>query len=400
MRTRPLTCLLLAMALSSCSSSRTAPATFADDVAFLKSHVETVVLYDAKGTGKVALVPAWQGRVVTSTAQGDSGTSFGWINRELVSARELRPHINVFGGEDRFWIGPEGGQFSIFFSKGSLFDYEHWQTPAPIDTQPFELVQRSSDRALFSKQFRLTNWSGTTFDVGVTREISLVDPAQVLGAPLPGNLQAVAFESRNTLENRGSAAWTRGTGLLSIWILGMLNATPATTVVIPFEPNVPGQPVNDIYFGKVPADRLVVKSNVAFFRGDAACRSKIGIAPSRAKPFLGSWDAQNQVLTIVRFTFDRNASGYVNSLWKLQDDPYGGDVVNSYNDGPSKPGEKQLGQFFELETSSPALALAPGQSWTHTHSTVHLAGEHKALDMFARNVLGASLAEIETAFPK
>jgi hypothetical protein len=386
------------MATSSCAGTRTAPATFAEDLAFLRGHVETLVLSDASGNAKVALVPAWQGRVVTSSAKGDSGTSFGWINRELVASGKTAPHINVFGGEDRFWIGPEGGQFSIFFPKGSAFDYEHWQTPAQIDTQPFELVQKSPERALFSKEFQLVNWSGTTFDVGVTREIALVEPEKVLGSPLPGNLEAVAFESRNTLTNRGAEAWRSGTGLLSIWILGMLNATPSTTVVVPFEPNVPGQPVNDVYFGKVPAERLVVRDSVAFFRGDAGCRSKIGIAPSRARPVLGSWDAQNGVLTIVRFTFDRKAQGYVNSLWKLQDDPYGGDVVNSYNDGPSKPGEKQLGQFFELETSSPALALAPGQSWTHTHSTVHLVGERKALDMFARNVLGASLSEIENAF--
>jgi hypothetical protein len=398
MQARPFTCLLLAMAISSCAQTRTRPATFAADLAFLRAHVETIVLTDASGAGQVALVPAWQGRVVTSTAEGDSGASFGWINRELVAAGEIRPHINVFGGEDRFWIGPEGGQFSVFFPKGAAFDYDHWQTPAQIDTQPFELVQKSPERALFSKQFRLVNWTGTTFDVGVTREIALVDVDKVLGTTIPAGLESVAFESRNTLTNQGTEAWRSGTGLLSIWILGMLNATPSTAVVIPFEKGVPGQPVNDIYFGKVPADRLVVKDDVAFFRADAACRSKIGIAPSRAKPILGSWDAENGVLTIVRFTFDPHAQGYVNSLWKLQDDPYGGDVVNSYNDGASKPGEKQLGQFFELETSSPALALEPGKTWTHTHSTAHLVGDRKALDSVAKTVLGVSLDEIEKAF--
>ena len=386
-----LVCLLLAMATSSCAGT----ATFRDDLAFLDSRVQTLVLSDASGSAKVALVPAWQGRVVTSTATGDSGLSFGWINRELVASGEMRPHINAFGGEDRFWIGPEGGQFSVFFQKGVPFDLEHWQTPPAIDSQPFELVQQSSERALFSQQFRLTNWSGTTFEIGATREIALLDPAAVLGAPLPSSLHAVAFESRNTLTNRGSEPWRGGTGMLSLWSIGMFNATPATTVVIPIGASAS---VNDVYFGKVPADRLRVKDNIAFFRADAAHRSKIGIAPSHAKPLLGSWDAQNQVLTLVRFTFDPHAQGYVNSLWKLQDDPYGGDVINSYNDGPPTPGAAQLGRFYELETSSPALALAPGQSFTHTHSTVHLVGEHKALDMFARNVLGVSLAEIESAF--
>jgi hypothetical protein len=397
MRTRPRNALLFAMAMSSCAGTRSAPANFAADVAFLRAHVATVVLGEPGGP-QVALVPAWQGRVATSSVEGDSGASFGWINRELVASGEIRPHINAFGGEDRFWIGPEGGQFSIFFPKGSTFDLEHWQTPPAIDSLPFELVQQSSERALFSQQFRLTNWSGTDFDVGVTREIALVDPAAVLGAPLPGNLRAVAFESRNTLTNRGSAAWRSGTGLLSLWSIGMFNATPSSTVVIPFEKDAPGRVLNDIYFGKVPDERLRVQDGVAFFRADANCRSKIGIGPGRTKPILGSWDAQNGVLTIVRFSFDRKAKSYVNSLWKLQDDPYGGDVVNSYNDGPPAPGQAQLGHFFELETSSPALALEPGKSFTHTHTTVHLVGERKALDRISQTVFGVSLEEIEKAF--
>ena len=32
--------------------------------------------------------------------------------------------MNGFGGEDRFWLGPEGGQFSIFFKKDDPFDLE------------------------------------------------------------------------------------------------------------------------------------------------------------------------------------------------------------------------------------------------------------------------------------
>lgn len=391
--------LLLAMATSSCAHLRSRPSNFASDLEFLREHVDTIVLSDPSGAAKVALVPAWQGRVVTSTAEGDSGAGFGWINHELVAAREIRKHINVFGGEDRFWIGPEGGQFSVFFPRDAPFELDRWQTPPPIDSQPFELVRKQQDRALFKRDFQLVNWSGTVFDVGVAREIALVDPASVLGSELPANLHCVAFESRNTLTNRGSASWTRGTGLLSIWIIGMLSATPSTTVVIPFEKgNDRGPLVNDVYFGKVPADRLLVKDNVLFFRADANFRSKIGISPRRAKPVLGSWDSQHGVLTLVRFTFDARAQGYVNSLWKLQDDPYGGDVVNSYNDGPPKPGEAQLGQFYELETSSPALPLGPGQFATHTQSTAHFTGERKALDQLAQSALGVSLDEIEKAF--
>src|SRR5664279_2658729 len=104
---------------------------------------------------------------MTSTAGGDSGASFGWINRELFTSHKVQPHINVFGGEDRLWIGPEGGQFSIFFAKGVPFDLEHWYTPAPLDTEPFELISQSRGHAQFRRSFAVTNYSGTPFKAEV-----------------------------------------------------------------------------------------------------------------------------------------------------------------------------------------------------------------------------------------
>jgi hypothetical protein len=85
-----------------------APQGFDDDLAFLRQHTEVLVLAEAGGA-RVAVVPAWQGRVVTSTTGGPRAASYGWINRELVASRRLQPHINAFGGEDRLWLGPEGG---------------------------------------------------------------------------------------------------------------------------------------------------------------------------------------------------------------------------------------------------------------------------------------------------
>ena len=51
--------------------------------------------------------------------------------------------------------------------------------------------------------------------------------------------------------------------------------------------------------------------------------------------------------------------------------PYSGDALNSYNDGPLEDGS-QMGPFYELETSSPAAALKPGESITHSQITIHL----------------------------
>jgi len=142
---------------------------FGDDVDFLSRHTETVILREPGGAARVALCPALQGRVATSTTGGDAGPSFGWLNRDLIASRKLVPHMNVYGGEDRFWLGPEGGQFSLFFAPGAPQDLAHWQTPAPIDAEPFALAERGDDRALLRKSMRVTNASGTVFDLEVER---------------------------------------------------------------------------------------------------------------------------------------------------------------------------------------------------------------------------------------
>ena len=379
---------------------------FGGDLEFLRKHAEVVVLTDKSGNAQVAVAPTWQGRVMTSTAGGANGTSFGWVNRALIASGKIQPHMNAFGGEDRFWLGPEGGQFSIFFAKGVPFDLKHWFTPASLDTEPFQVASKTAGSVVCRKSIALSNYSGTSFSLEVTRKIRLVNPDSTLskhGIKRSPEIQSVAFESVNTIKNTGKQAWAKETGLLSIWILGMFNASPNAVIIVPFEKGPEserGPIVNDTYFGKVPSDRLVVKDNVLFFRADAEYRSKIGISPRRVKPLLGSYDSTTRTLTLVEFTYSPHAADYVNSMWKLQAHPFAGDVLNSYNDGPQKPGGERMGKFFEMESSSPALALRPGATATHVHRTIHLQGSEKDLDAIARATLGVSLAEIKTVFKK
>ena len=384
------------------SSSATS---FADELAFLQKHIDVVVLSDPSGQAQVAIAPAYQGRVMTSGATGADGLSFGWINRNLIASGQLQPHINVFGGEDRFWIGPEGGQFSIFFAKGVPFDLAHWFTPAALDTEPFSVVRQDKNSVRFRHAFTLTNYSGTIFEVQAERDVRLLPPAeawQKLRLPTETQVRMVAYESANKITNQGTSAWTRETGLLSIWILGMFNPSPATTIVLPIRPGPTselGPRVKSDYFGPVPTERLVVKDNVVFFSGDGHYRSKIGLNPKRARSTFGSYDATHHALTLVQYTPSEGRTDYVNSMWEIQKNPFRGDVVNSYNDGPPAPGQKALGPFYELETSSPAAALAPHQSLEHVHRTFHLVGPKPALDAIAKATLGVGLDEITNALP-
>ncbi|MGB7328874.1 MAG: DUF6786 family protein, partial [Rubripirellula sp.] len=106
---------------------------FDDDVTFMKKHTSIVLLHD--GDAAVALAPEYQGRVMTSTFDRKAGPSFGWINRPVIEKGllseadrkgKLEEHIYIFGGEERFWLGPEGGQYALFFKPGTNFEFADW----------------------------------------------------------------------------------------------------------------------------------------------------------------------------------------------------------------------------------------------------------------------------------
>jgi hypothetical protein len=307
----------------------------------------------------------------------------------------------VFGGEERFWLGPEGGQFGIFFSPGTKFDFDHWKTPPPIDTEPFQVVSSDKNRAVFSASFSVANQSGTKFDLAVERTVRMLGAEELsksLGVKVPSDLPFVAYETSNLLTNRGKKNWDSSSGLLSVWILGMYKPSPSTVMAIPFRGNATGPTVNDAYFGKIAADRLKIGKGVVFFKGDGASRGKIGIPPIRTTGFAGSYSPDLRCLTIVRCDPTPEKGKYVNSMWEQQKDPYAGDLINAYNDGSPAPGQPPLGPFYELETSSPGAELAPGESLTHRQITVHFTGESKQLNPIATQTLGVSLEKILDAF--
>jgi len=373
---------------------------YADDLAFLRRHTDIIEL-TGPGEARLAVAPAYEGRVMTSTIGGKETPSFGWLNRAFIASGQESPLFNNFGGEDRFWLGPEGGQFALYFTPGDPLDLEHWATPAGFDRGGFAVTSREDASLAMAKEFEVTNYAGTTFPCAVTRVISALDADQAtkaLGVPLPSDLDMVAFESSNRLANQGEAPWGRDGGLVSIWTLGQFKPLPNGTVIVPFRAGGEadlGPRATTNYFGDLPSERGRLTDSHLLFKCDGQFRSKIGISPARAKSVLGSYDPDGGVLTLVRFTLPEDAAElpYVNSLWETQEHPFAGDVVNSYNDGQAEDGSR-LGPFYELETSSPAAELAPGEAQRHVHQTFHFAGDADALDDIARKVLGISLQSL------
>jgi hypothetical protein len=204
----------------------------------------------------------------------------------------------------------------------------------------------------------------------------------------------VGYETENAITNTGDNDWKKENGLLSIWLLGMFTPTPQTMVIIPFHPQKDASSfITSDYFGKIPAKRLNIKDSIIYFTCDGKYRSKIGLSPQIAKPLAASFDFKNNVLTLIIPTIEKQGM-YVNSKWEKQKEPYKGDVINSYNDGPLQDGS-QLGPFYEIESSSPAKELKKGERLDYSEATFHLQGDYNSLHQLVKQLLSVDLDKIK-----
>ena len=375
---------------------------FGYDLQFLKKHDDSVVvLSNNAGKEQVIVSPKYQAKVFTSTADGQSGQSFGWVNYRAFSGAP-DAHMNAYGGENRFWLGPEGGKFSLFFKPGSRMIIENWKTPAPFDTEPWKVVDKSDQSVTMQKAMQLTNYKGTNLDIGVKRSVKILSNAEIaqnLGLSLDTSVNAVAYQTDNVITNDGKIVWTEDTGMPCIWMLDMFTPSPATVIVVPYK-NLSGEPFNKVvtsdYFGQIPPDRLKHTDTMLFLKADGKSRGKLGVVPDYAKPFAGSYDAGHEVLTIIMFDLDSTAK-YLNQEWNTIKPSFSGDAVNAYNDGPLANGT-QMGPFYEMESVSHAAFLKPGESLSHKHAVFHFTGDKKGLDTISKKLLGVSLEDVQKQF--
>jgi len=378
--------------------ARTHAPGFAATVEFIGSHATVFVLKPLDGGARVAVSPDMAGRVMVSTYAGDAGPALGWINRPVVAGKRDEQFVN-YGGAERLWLSPEGGKFSPFFAPGTKFTFENWRVPGAFNNEPLKVRAQSTTRIEMEGDLELVNHAGTALSLKLERTVSLLEPAEaaiLLDCGFPEGVDLVAYRTDNAVTNRGTAAMTKKTGLVSLWILAMFTPSKDTLVLAPVLKGAEGPVVIDDYFGKVPPDRLVYDRRQAcvVFRADGRERGKIGIPPARARDVIASIDYENELLTIMKFSRSGEGS-YLANAWKDSPDPFGGDAVNSYNDGPPAPGMPALGGFYELENLSPAKELKPGGKLSHWSAVVHLHGPLAKLAMIGRRVLGVDILKLE-----
>jgi len=374
---------------------------FSYDLQFLRQHDSVVVLKNDAGLAQVIVSPKYQAKVFTSTAEGDSGISFGWVNYKAFSG-PVDPHMNGYGGENRLWLGPEGGKFSLFFKPGVQQVFANWKTPAAVDTESWDVADKTEKSISMKKAMQLENYKGTKLEILAERRVAILgdaDVAQSTGMSLPAGVKVVAYSTDNRITNTGTTEWNEQTGSPCIWILDMFRPGDETTIVVPFKKTDSAgfkKVVTSDYFGEIAADRLKHTDERLFFKADGKSRGKLGVAPSHAPKALGSYDANKSVLTVIIYDMDSTAK-YLSQRWNTTDPPFKGDAVNVYNDGPLENGS-QMGPFYELESVSPAAFLKPGGVLSHHQAVYHFTGDEKGLEMIALHLLGVSLSDIKKAF--
>ena len=161
--------------------------------------------------------------------------------------------MNAYGGENRFWLGHEGGVFSMFFAKGTEQKFDNWHTPPAYDSEAWTLVRHDDTSASFRKEMSLANYAGTKFSLTVDRMVKLVQSEAyelLLGISVPKAVKAVAYRTENTVTNTGHFAWDKNTGMPCTWLLDMFPPSDQTTIVIPVKTSI-GSPATTDYFGEI-----------------------------------------------------------------------------------------------------------------------------------------------------
>ena len=194
--------------------------------AFLAKHTELIELKNESG-GRVAVAPEWQGRVMTSTCAGESGPSFGFVNRDYIEAGKYDPRFNNCGAEDRMWLCPEGGPFSLWFKPGVEQVMKNWYTPPALTKGRGRSSPKRRGRSRHDGAHEVPKRLGHGLRHRRDRNVRLLgteDFRQLFGATTAATLarpdaKMVAYETVNQITNRGPA-FSKTKGLISILDFG------------------------------------------------------------------------------------------------------------------------------------------------------------------------------------
>ena len=309
------------------------------------------VLLAGEDPNKVVIVaPALGGRVLCTGFEGVEGDTDSYIlDTEIKKgAAPTGPGAvwSNFGGEERFWLAPEGGRFALFFREGEEQTIANYLIPNSLNSARFGVTAQAADgtSVTFAAPVQLTNSLGTQFDLQVRRKIEVLQSCPyALG--YGDKLDFVGFESKSWVKNTGPAALSRQTGAVAVWTLGQYPVRDHTVIIVPFRPGPDselGKPLNTQYFKtdvvditKIPKGRSyndywAVKDDYALIKANGSIGTKIEMWPQRALGKIASIDLARFSLTIVEFQMYPELD-YLASYWlPYPEDPFQGAAISIF----------------------------------------------------------------------
>jgi hypothetical protein len=376
--------------------------TFSEVVELLSDMgYEHFELESDSGHGRVLCAPSLVGRVMTTTFDSADGQSLGRIGIEGICKGPVDPVFNDFGGEERFWLGPEGGQFGLHFSSTNQ-TLATYRVQAGMSSKPYFVVRAGHGFITMRSRFDLTNCLGTQFEVDILRSIKILDSCPYI-LDHPGHVDFVGFQTETTITNVGKKPMSWDTGVLSAWTIGQHPSGPRCVVVLPLVIGTElalGKPIREDYIevlnpgGSLGPGKLSINVGYALLKTESNCSIKIGIGKKRAKNRFGSIDLDRCQMTINDFDLFPEID-YVAPYWRplSYDELRDGEAISIYVDGSGEA--EPTGHFYELESLSPALTLVPTQSHTHRNRIYHIRSDRPVLGSICAEFLGASLDRID-----
>jgi hypothetical protein len=102
--------------MSNTNDSSFAKGSYGYDAAFVKKYARHVLELE-ENNAKVLLCADYQGRVFTSSASGDSGTSYGWLNYDLLSSGMKKKQFNPVAVKKDSGSGPKADSIQFILRK-------------------------------------------------------------------------------------------------------------------------------------------------------------------------------------------------------------------------------------------------------------------------------------------
>jgi hypothetical protein len=366
---------------------------------------EPILLEGSQGR-TVIVAPKLVGRVMCAGFDGLEGTTNAYINAEQISKgfSKIGPGSeNDFGGEERIWFAPEGGKYGFFFEPGAEQNWANYMIFKAMHSLQYKVAQIAPDRrwVVFNAPAQLTNYQGRQFNLGVTRRISVLDWCPFTNDNVLGReTEFTGFQSETWAQNTGKQPWDKQSSPISLWTVGQFNCRKHTVVMLPFKEGAK-EPITTEYFryfipggGAMPDNYWAVKPGCGLLKVNGDVQTKLEMRAGPCLGRLGSIDLETFELTVVEFQLYPELSYTASFFLPYEGDLLDGGAMSSFvSQGP-------IGSsIYELETCSPIMELAPGQSFLHLSRTYHIRGRREAIDKICQRYFNIDIKTLE-AFDK